>query len=176
MNPTTQALVINAAVLVAVLEADLGPHRRIGPFRILRPVLAAGAIVPLFVKNPAVSGTGLALEIGGVVAGLLCGALAAATLRIHRSPRTGRPVSRTGWAYAAVWTGVIGARAAFSYGSTHWFAGPLGSWMQEHQVSGDALTDALLLMAVAMMLTRSAALAVGYRGVMTTGPRSGLAS
>nr|BEK62842.1 hypothetical protein KPHV_00690 [Kitasatospora purpeofusca] len=75
-----------------------------------------------------------------------------------------------------MWTGVIGARAAFSYGSTRWFSGPLGTWMQEHRVSGDALTDALLLMAVAMMLTRTAALALGFWSVRTTGPRSGVAS
>ncbi|MFJ4674310.1 hypothetical protein [Kitasatospora sp. NPDC088783] len=166
MSPTAQALVVNAAVLFAILEADLGPHRRIGAFRLLRPVLAAGAIVPLFVRNPALSGAGLSLEIAGVVAGLLGGALAAAAFRVYRSPRTGRPVSRAGWAYAAVWVGVIGARAAFSYGSVHWFAAPLGGWMREHRVSGDALTDALLLMAVAMMLTRTAALAARTRTVL----------
>ncbi|MFD9610696.1 hypothetical protein ACFWWS_15145 [Streptomyces sp. NPDC059083] len=167
MSPTTQALVINAAVLLAILEADLGPHRKIGPFRILRPILAAGAIVPLFVKNPATSGAGLSLEIAGVVAGLLGGALAASTFRVYRSPRTGRPVTRAGWAYAAVWTVIIGARAAFSYGSTHWFAAPLGGWMRENRISGDALTDALLLMAVAMMVTRTAVLATRTRNVLT---------
>jgi hypothetical protein len=35
-------------VLVAVLEADLGAHRKIGWFRIVRPLLMAAAIAPLY--------------------------------------------------------------------------------------------------------------------------------
>jgi len=39
MSPLAQALVINGFVLAAVLEADLGAHRKIGWFRILRPAM-----------------------------------------------------------------------------------------------------------------------------------------
>ena len=35
MSPLTDAMIINGAVLVAVLEGDLGPHRKIGKIRIL---------------------------------------------------------------------------------------------------------------------------------------------
>jgi hypothetical protein len=48
---------------------------------------------------------------------------------------------------------------AFSYGSAHWFTAQLGQWMADHRISADTLTDALLLMAVAMTLTRTLALA-----------------
>ena len=34
MSPITQAMILNGVVLFAVLEADLGPHRKIGRFRI----------------------------------------------------------------------------------------------------------------------------------------------
>ena len=50
---------------------------------------------------------------------------------------------------------VIGARAAFSYGSVHWFGPQLVHWMASNAVTVDALTDALLLMALAMTLTRT---------------------
>jgi hypothetical protein len=172
MSPLTQALVINAVVLFAVLEADLGPHRKIGWFRLLRPILLAGGIIPLYLTALATHGTALTLEIAGGVAGLLFGLLATSFMGVYRSPRTGRPTSRAGWGYAAVWTGVIGARAAFSYGSYHWFTNPLGTWMTEHQVNSDAITNALILMAVAMTLARTLTLAVraGAVGSSVAGP------
>ncbi|MFJ6988262.1 MULTISPECIES: hypothetical protein [unclassified Streptomyces] len=163
-------MIINGVVLFAVLEADLGPHRVVGRFRLLRPVVTAAAIVPFFAKGLVTEGAGLALEIAGVLAGLLCGLLAARAMEVYRSPRTGRPVSRAAWGYAAVWITVIGARAAFSYGSVHWFPTQLASWMAGHRISGDALTDALLLMAVTMMLTRTASMAAGARAVLTRDP------
>ncbi|MDI5973594.1 hypothetical protein POF50_030370 [Streptomyces sp. SL13] len=159
MSSLDQALLINALVLFTVLEADLGPHRKIGPFRILRPLLTAGAIVPIYLKGFTTRGAGLALEIALTAAGLLLGLLATRLTRVYRSPRTGKPVSRAAWGYAAVWIAVIGARTAFSYGSAHWFGPQLGSWMVAHRVTGDALTDALLLMAIAMTLTRTLSLA-----------------
>ena len=76
-------------------------------------------------------------------------------MRVYRSPRTGKPVSRAGFAYAALWIVVIGARAAFSYGSVHWFGPQLGNWLASNAVTVDALTDALLLMALAMTLPRT---------------------
>jgi hypothetical protein len=159
MNGLTQAMCINATVLFAVLEADLGPHRKVGPFRVVRPVLTGAAIVPLFLKGFAGSGSGLVLELAATIAGLVLGLLASSQTTVYRSPRTGRAASRAGLGYAAVWFVVIGARAAFSYGSVHWFPHQLGRWMSTNQITADALTDALIFMALAMMLTRTASLA-----------------
>ena len=165
MSPLTQALVINAVVLVAVLEADLGPHRKIGRLRIVRPLLMAGAIVPLYLTALTTHGTGFALEIAGAAAGLLLGLVATMLMKVYRSPKTGKPASRAGFGYAAVWVVVIAARAAFSYGSTHWFSSQLGSWMSNHDVSVDAITNTLILMAVAMVLTRTIGMATRARAV-----------
>jgi hypothetical protein len=159
MSTLQQAMLINIAVLFAVLEADLGPHRKIGAFRIMRPLMLAGAIVPLFVQNPATHGAGLGLELTAGLAGVLAGLGATGLTHVYRSPRTGRPVSRTGFAYATLWITVIGARMAFSYGSEHWFSAQLGSWMARNSITSDALTDALLVMAIAMTLTRTLGLA-----------------
>jgi hypothetical protein len=159
MSPLGQAMVINASVLLAVLEADLGPHRKVSVFRVLRPVLLSAAIVPLYLKNVATHGTGLGLELTALLAGVVTGLCAAGLTRVYRSPRTGRPVTAAGLGYAVLWIVVIGARAAFSYGSEHWFGTQLGHWMIRHAVTADAITDALLAMAVAMTLTRTVALA-----------------
>jgi hypothetical protein len=160
MSTVTSALIVNAVVLAAVLEADVGPHRKVGWFRIARPLLMAAGIVPLYLKAFATHGTGLGLEAFGVAAGLIAGIGAASLTHVYRSARTAKPVSRAGAGYAALWVTVIGARAAFSYGSAHWFSTSLGNWMVGHDVSVAAITDALVLMAVAMLTARTLGLAV----------------
>jgi hypothetical protein len=156
----TNALIVNGLVLFAVLEADLGPARKLGRFRILRPLLLSAAIVPMFLEAVATHGAGLALEIGGGVAGVLLGLTAASLISVRREPARGRVVTRAGAAYAALWIAVIAARSCFSIGAIHWFNQPLATWMANHQVSGAAITDTLIIMAVAMTLARTLGLAV----------------
>jgi hypothetical protein len=156
----TEAMIVNGIVLATVLATDLGAERKIGPMRLARPAIAAAVIIPLFVQSPVTHGTGLMVELAGVLAGLLVGLAAAALMGVYRSPSTGRPVSRAGAWYAALWAVVVGARAAFSYGAVHWFQGPLVAWGIAHQVSVAAITDGLIFMAVAMVLVRTLGLGV----------------
>jgi hypothetical protein len=155
----TNALIVNALILFAVLESDLGPARKLSRFRLLRPLLLSVSIVPLFLEAVATHGNGLALEIGGGVAGILLGLTAAGLMRVRLQPATGRPVTRAGAAYATLWIAVIAARSCFSIGAVHWFNHPLATWMVNHQVTSAAITDTLILMAVAMTLTRTLSLA-----------------
>jgi hypothetical protein len=159
VSQLTEAMIVNGVVLATVLATDLGPARKIGRMRLLRPVIAAAVIVPLFVSRPVTHGAGLAVEIAGIAAGLLGGLAAAALMRVYRHPATGAPASSAGWAYAAFWALVVGARAAFSYGAAHWFTGPLVSWCTANQVSQAAITDGLIFMALTMVIVRTAALA-----------------
>src|ERR1700733_13185029 len=99
----TQAEMINGAVLIATLHGDLGTHRKIGPMRLLRPALIAAGIVPLFIDPIVTHGTGLTVELAGAAAGILGGLLALSLIKVYRSPRTGKPVTRATWPYAAVW-------------------------------------------------------------------------
>jgi hypothetical protein len=156
----TKALIVNGLVLFAVLEADLGPGRKVSRFRLLRPLLMSASIVPLFLEAVATHGTGLALEIAGGVAGVLLGLTAASLMTLRREPATGRVVTRAGAAYAALWIAVIAARSCFSIGAVHWFNHPLATWMANHQVTAAAITDTLIIMAVAMTLARTATLAL----------------
>jgi hypothetical protein len=66
----------------------------IGPLRLLRPLVAAAVIIPLFVSWPVTHGSGLAVEIAGVVAGVLGGLAPVALMSVHRSPQTRKQVSR----------------------------------------------------------------------------------
>lgn len=150
-----QAMIINAIVLVAVLEADLGSHRKVTRFRVLRPLILAIAIAPFFVKGVQTNGSGLTLEVALAAAGIVLGLVAVSLMTVYRSQRTGKPVTRAGFGYATLWIVAIGARAAFSYGSVHWFGPQLGSWMTQHSVDSAEITDALIFMAVAMLVTRT---------------------
>ena len=158
LSELTEAEIVNGIVLVTVLASDYGSARKIGTMRLLRPVIAAAVIIPLFVARPVYSGTGLVVEIAGVAAGLLCGVLAAALMRVYRSPGTGKPVSRAGMPYAALWTVIVAARAAFSYGAGHWFQAPVVNWAIANHVTEAAITDGLIFMAIAMILVRTGAL------------------
>lgn len=168
MSLLIDAEIVNAIVLAAVREADLGSHRKITKFRILRPILLAAAVVPLFLEKVTIHGGGLAVELVGAAAGLAAGLIALALVRVYRSGPTGQPVSAAGWGYALLWTGVIGARALFSYGADHWFGNPLGGWLATNSIPAAAITDGLIFMAVAMLITRTAGLAIRAR----TAPRS----
>jgi hypothetical protein len=157
----TDVLIVNIAVLFAVLEADLG-RRKISTFRILRPVLLALGIVPLFISHPATAGNGEVLELALTGLGVLLGIVAAfGLMRVSHDPTTQKAVSTSGAAYGAFWTVVIGARLLFTYGANHWYHSQLGHWMVTNAITVDALTDALIFMALAMAVTRSIRLAVG---------------
>jgi hypothetical protein len=172
----TNALIINGLVLLAVLESDLGPARKLSRLRLLRPLLLSVSIVPMFLQAVATQGTGLALEIGGGVAGVLLGLAAVCLMRIRREPVTGRLVTRAGVAYAALWVAVIAARSCFSIGAVHWFNHPLATWMIDHQVTGAAITDTLIIMAVAMTLTRTLSLAVRANQIRGYAPSAPVAA
>jgi hypothetical protein len=160
LSQLTEALIVDGVVLATVLGTDLGSARKIGPARLLRPVVAAAVIIPLFISRPVTHGTGLVVEIAGVIAGLLGGLAAAALMGVYRSPKTGRPVSRAGGPYAIFWIVVIGARAAFSYGSAHWFTAQVVSWAIANQVAEAAIVDGLIFMAIVMVLVRTIGLGV----------------
>jgi hypothetical protein len=174
ISQLTEAMIVNGVVLATVLASDLGPARKIGRMRLLRPVIAAAVIIPLFVSRPDTHGTGLAVEIAGVAAGLLGGLAAAALMRVHRNSATGTPASSAGWGYAAFWTLVVGARAAFSYGAAHWFTSSIVAWCITNQVSEAAITDGLIFMALTMIIVRTAGLrlrAARLPEAATTPPR-----
>jgi hypothetical protein len=104
-------------------------------------------------------GNGLLVELAGLAAGLLCGLVVTTLMRVYRSPKTGRPVSAAGLPYAIVWALIVAARAAFSIGATHWFPTQLAQWCATHQVTGAAITDGLIFMAITMVLVRTVGLA-----------------
>ncbi len=82
-------------------------------------------------------------------------------MRVRFDGPSQQAVSTAGTAYAAFWTFVIGARLLFTYGANHWYTTQLGHWLFTNGITTDALTDALIFMALAMTCARTLRLAVG---------------
>jgi hypothetical protein len=160
--------IVNLVILAAVLEADLG-HRKITRMRLIRPLIIAAVIAPFWISGVAGSGTGLWVELAGIGTGIVLGLTAAALMRAYIADN-GRPYSYAAVPYALLWVVVIGARLWFAYASNHDIRVPLGTWMYAHQLTTSALIDALIFLALAMVLTRTASLAVRWRARRGTTP------
>ncbi|QHC25639.1 hypothetical protein [Streptomyces sp. GS7] len=173
MSAFEQALLVNAAVLATTLLADLG-LKKVTRKRLIRPLIIAAAIVPIFVTTLFTTGIGLTIEVVGAAAGVLLGVVAASRLTITRQTPDGAMATIGGWDYAAIWIAVSAARTLFSYGASYWFTESLGRWFVQHgalptQVNA-IVTDGLVLMAVAAVITRTVALRVRTRNAPATEP------
>ena len=147
--------IINLVVLGVVLEADLG-RRKITWFRLARPVIVAGAIVIYYLtKTPvATRSGGLAFELVLAGLGIALGLAAGLMFRVFRDKAI--PWSQAGTAYALLWIVVIGARIGFAYATSH--SHGVQVWLGTRHITSDAVTDALIFMAVGMLLLRTATL------------------
>jgi hypothetical protein len=168
---STNVVILQLALLGVVLESDLG-RKKVGWFRVLRPVIAVVLIVPFFFTSLPTGGNDLLLQGAGALAGLLLGLACMgpwfvkigydpawrSRLFRHRPPR-GRVVTHAGFGYASIWIAFTAARLWFAYGSQHEFPVQLGHFLAGHQLSATALTNAFIFLSIGMDLFRSVLLA-----------------
>ncbi|SFW74602.1 hypothetical protein [Amycolatopsis australiensis] len=174
---TANIVIMQLAILAVVLESDLG-RRKIGWFRVGRPIIGVALIVPFFFTSLPTGGNDLLLQGASALAGAALGLFAVCPLLVsvdyhpdwrrrwpRASPSSGRPaaVSRSGVGYAAVWVAVTAARLGFAYGAQHIFPVGLGEFMTSHHLSEVALTNGFIFLSVSMSLFRSLGLWVRRR-------------
>jgi len=178
-------VILQLVVLGVVLESDLG-RRKIGWFRVLRPVITVVIIVPFFFTTLPTSGNDLALQAAGVLVGATLGLVSVSSvfvsvgfdpdytsrwsLRTRRGgPRRGAAISRAGVGYAAIWVAVFAARMGFAYGAQDVFPGALGQFMAAWHLSASGLTNAFIFLSIGMDLFRSVGLVGRGRAVRRLG-------
>ena len=176
-------VILSLVILTVVLESDLG-CKKIGWFRVARPIVVAAALVPIYLSNLPTSGHDLALQGIGAALGILLGLIVVSPAfvlvgfdpdfrgwwaRTRHRPGTPAAVTVAGTGYASIWIVATFARLAFAYGSQHWFPHALGVFLVKHQLAAAALTNALIFLPVGMDVFRS----VGLLGRGTTALRRG---
>lgn len=148
---TTQ-WILNIGIL-ALMLTQFGEHvasRR----RLVLPLAAVAVVAVNVLPGIPTAGSDLGFALIGALAGTLLGVAAAALMRV-RGREDGRVTITAGWGYAALWTAVIGGRIAFAL----WATGPgmrqVGTFSMAHHITGDGWVAFFVLMAVAMILSRT---------------------
>lgn len=145
--------ILNLGIL-AIMLSQLGVHvasRR----RLVLPLVIVAIVAINFLPGTPTAGNDVAFEVSGVVAGIILGALAGVAIRVSTNG-AGQVVLTAGWAYAVIWVVVVGGRMLFAL----WATGPgshaVAAFSMSHAITGAAWTSFFVLMALAMIATRTA--------------------
>ena len=99
------------------------------------------------------------------------GAVAGLTTKLRRGS-DGRALGRAGWLAASLWITGVGARMAFAIAATNGAGPAIARFSIAHQITGSAAwIAALIMMALADVLTRLAVIYVRGRRLTAAPPR-----
>ncbi len=155
----TTEIIIFAGLATFIIATQIGTHR-LTIRRLLLPLLAAGVVAYHYVHSIPTAGGDLDFEISLSLAGALFGILAASLMSVERDQRTGRLMTRAGFAYAALWVIVFGGRLAFAWGASNLWGRQVMQFSVQHSITGSAAwTAAFILMALSMVVARTAVVA-----------------
>ena len=137
--------------ILAVMLSQLGEHTATRRRLMLPLIIVAINFLP---GTPTV-GNDVAFEASGVAIGIVLGGLAGLAVRV-RANGAGQVTLTAGWAYAVIWILVLGGRMVFAL----WAGGPgshaVAAFSMSHAITGAAWTSFFVLMALAMIATRTA--------------------
>ena len=165
MNTTT-AYIVNALLVLLVVRQIL--WHRMDLRGLAGPVLAVGAAAVFFLSSVPTGGNDVLLELACVAAGAVMGGQAGLFTHLRRDS-DGRVWGRAGWVSASLWVTGMGARMAFVFAAYHGLGPAIGHFSAAHHItSKDAWAAALVMMALADVLTRLAVLFVRSRRLAAT--------
>jgi hypothetical protein len=158
---TTSAYIVNAFLVLLVVR-QIREHR-MDLRGLAGPVLAVGAAAVFFLHSVPAGGNDLLLELACVTAGVVMGCLSGLFTHLRRD-RDGQVLGRAGWVSAGLWVTGVGARMAFVFAATHGLGPAIGRFSAAHHItSAQAWAAALVMMALADVLTRLTVLFVRSR-------------
>lgn len=161
---TTLDWTVNLGILLLMIVTVIG-KRPVSLMTYLRPLLIVGGVGFFFLQDLPTTGHDVGLELVGVLLGVIFGVLAAAASKVYRE---GEGVTvQSGRAYVAVWTAAIGLRVLFADLATRnaAFGQRVAEFSVAHGITGaEAWRAAFVLMALAMVLTRVALIALRAAG------------
>jgi hypothetical protein len=154
MNATDY--IVNAILVLLVLRQIR--ETRLTWQILLLPVLIVIGVACYYLRSVPTAGNDLLLDVTLAAAGAALGGLCALFTRLRRGA-DGTPLSRAGWIAAILWVLGVGARMGFAYATTHGAGPALIRFSASHSITSiDAWVAALILMALAEVLTRLAVL------------------
>ncbi|HXT36302.1 MAG TPA: hypothetical protein VN837_12060 [Chloroflexota bacterium] len=152
-------VILFGGLALFVIATQLG-RRSLSLRRFLLPLVAVVAVAFSYLKGIPTAGGDLSFEIICTLIGVAFGLLATSLVRVERDGQTGRLMTQAGIAYAAVWLVAFGGRLAFGWAASSVWQRQVGQFSFDHQITGaDAWTAAFVLMAIAMVATRTVGLA-----------------
>jgi hypothetical protein len=158
MNATE---IVTFAGLAAFIIATQVGTRRLTLRRLVLPFVAVAVVTYHYLHGIPTAGGDLDFEISLSLAGTLCGVLAACLMTVQRDEQTGRIVTQAGATYAALWAIVFGGRLAFAWAASNLWTHQVMQFSIQHAITGsDAWTAAFVLMALSMVVARTAVTAI----------------
>lgn len=154
---------ISAVLVLLVVPQVRG--MRITLQSLLLPLAAVIAVAFYYLKSVPTAGHDVTLDVILVVVGAVLGVLTGLATRVSRDAE-GRPYSKAGAVAAILWIAGMAARTAFVYWADHAGSHTIASFSESHMITGsDAWTAALVLMALAQVLTRLVVIRVKARAL-----------
>jgi hypothetical protein len=151
---TTTEIATFVGIVAVIIISQLGRH----PFtlrRLVLPLVVAGGVGYHYLQTVPSGGGTIDFAVVLSLAGAAFGVIAALLIGVERDGQTGRVMLQAGLAYAALWIAVFGGRLAFAWAATHVWTTQIRQFSIDHALTSAAWTDAFVLMAVAMVLTRT---------------------
>jgi hypothetical protein len=163
---TTDYLIDSALILLVLLQIK---ERPLTTRQLLRPVVVLGIAVASYLHGIPTTGNDLVLASVFILLGGAIGVASGKTV-IMRRGATGEALARSGWLSGFFWVLGMGSRMAFLVWIDHGGSTTIAHFSAQHSItSGEAWTVALLGMAAAEVLGRTAVLALRSRGTAIRG-------
>lgn len=157
---TTTEYLLNAALVLVVLR-QLRGHRLAGATLYL-PLAIVGVVAVKYLHSIPTQGNDLVLALVGALAGLTLGVCCGLYTLVYRDG-SGIPFGRATGVAAALWTVGIGARIGFSLFAQHGGGPSLIRFSEAHSLTQAGWVAALVLMALAEVVSRTTVLIVRSR-------------